>query len=143
MDNFFFYMCETEKKFFHASKRFFILRKIFFFHVWRHAEKNVLLVSLASENIFFRVWKNAKYCSPWYMWNILWKNFYFLGWGSEKNLKTCFFFFFAQENMFFTLQPTFFFFLSSLKTYENFFYLWKHVKKKFSCDFWCMFFFHG
>lgn len=26
------------------------------------------LKSLASENIFFHVWKNAKHCSPWHMW---------------------------------------------------------------------------
>ena len=68
--------------------------------------------------------------------NILWKNFYFLGYGSEKNLKTFFISLYGRIFFFsFTSQPTFFFLFSSVKTYENFFYFWKHVKKKFLGDF--------
>lgn len=46
-----------------------------------------------------------------------------------KKKKRFFFFLFAQENFcFLHYNQLFFLLLSSVKKYENFFYLWKHVK---------------
>lgn len=59
----------------------------------------------------------------------------------KKIRKRFFFFFFicTGEYFFFTLQPTFFFFIC--ENIRERLYLWKHVKRKFSCNFCCMFFF--
>ena len=124
---FFFYMSETKTSFFPMLlKDFFIFSK-----------KVVLSCVKTCKNIVFTLeyfsiysWNQIKSCVKKQHWtlfslihetqngNILWKNFYFLGYGSEKNLKT-----------FISLYGrNFFFLLHHNQLFSFYFHLWKHTR---------------